>query len=169
MIRVKKVHFLSMTYRITRGIDMRTKAIRGLVTARDIRIARIVGNKAHLLDKLVRRNMISTMAGSCRLRTTVQYVLNTEIDIVSLSLASNLDTIRETGQGSVRPATSAILRNVLIETVRQVADAVHVAPVKVVRQVVGSQVCVGKRTRVVVEDSVGADLKMENASKECKK
>jgi hypothetical protein len=53
--------------------------------------------------------------------------------------------------------------------VRQVADAVHVAPVKVVRQVVGSQVCVGKRTRVVVEDSVGADLKMENASKECKK
>jgi hypothetical protein len=41
----------------------------------------------------------------------------------------------------------------------QVAHAIDVAPVKVVRQVFGAEIRVGKRTRVVVQDGVFADLK----------
>jgi hypothetical protein len=68
-----------------------------------------------------------------RIECTYQ-VLNRQIDLVTRVIgSSNLDAIRETGQGRVRPTASAVLRNVLVQGFGNVRPTVHVAPAKGLR------------------------------------
>jgi hypothetical protein len=143
------------------GIDEGAKAKGAVRAASEIGLTRIKGYVACLLDKVVDSRVRATIAATSDFRTTIENVLNAQINVVALTQTSNLDAIRETGQGSVRPATSTVLGNVLIEGMGQVAHAIHVAPVKVVRQVFGAKIRVGKGTGVVVQDSVFADLKRQ--------
>jgi hypothetical protein len=74
--------------------------------------------------------VISAMTATRHVTTTIENVLNGQVDVVALSKTSNLDTIRETAQRSMSPATTAILRNVLIERMRQERYAVDITPRK---------------------------------------
>jgi hypothetical protein len=144
--------------RRTRRVELGTKSFRRFFTARHVRHAGIVRNVSHLFNEFVRLRVVSSVTRSGCFGTAIENVLNAQINIVALTQTSNLDAIGETGQGSVRPAAAAVLGNVLIERMGQVAHAIDVAPVKVVRQVVGAEVRVGKRRSVVVQDGVFADL-----------
>ena len=57
------------------------------------------------------------------------------------------------------PAGSTVLGNVLVQGVGQVADAVDIAPVKIVRQMRRLHILMRQGTRVVVVDSIVADLR----------
>ena len=48
------------------------------------------------------------------LTCTIQDVLDAQIDLVSCSVASNLDSIREAADGTMGPAASTVLWNVLV-------------------------------------------------------
>lgn len=84
------------------------------------------------------------MARSSNVPTAIQYVLNRKVDFIALSLASNLDAIGQSTQRTVGPTGTAILWNVLIETVRQVRDAVNVSPRKDIGKILFANVRVGK-------------------------
>lgn len=62
--------------------------------------------------------MVATMTGSGRIGTTVENELNTQVNVIALALASNLNAVSKTGQGAVSPAAAAVLRKMLIERVR---------------------------------------------------
>ena len=57
------------------------------------------------------------------------------------------------------PAGSTVLGNVLVQGVGQVADAVDIAPVKIVRQMRRLHILMRQGTRVVVVDGIVADLR----------
>ena len=79
-------------------------------------------------------------------------------DVVALGITSNLDAISERGQGSVGPATSAILGNMLVERLRQVALSINVTPVEGVGELVGTDVGVRESRHEIAVDSIFADL-----------
>jgi hypothetical protein len=135
------------------GVDVWAKS-QGTVRASDIGLTRIERNESIILNELVHTSVRTTLATTGQFSSTIEHMLHGEIDIVSLSLTSNLDTIRETGQGSVRPAASTPLWKVLIETACEVADAAHVTPVEVVGQVFRRNVFVRKRRVKVAFDRV---------------
>lgn len=56
------------------------------------------------------------------------------------------------------PATAAVLWNVLIQRVRQVADAIDIVPVEGVGKLARMQVFVGQWRGERIMDSSGADL-----------
>ena len=58
----------------------------------------------------------------------------------------------------MRPAATTVLRHVLVERMRQVANAIDIGPVKVVRQARRFDVRVGLGRGVVVVHGVVADL-----------
>jgi acylphosphatase len=62
--------------------------------------------------------MGAAMARSSHLTGTIQNVLDGKINIFALSLASNLDAIGKSTDGSMSPTRTAVLRNVLIQRVR---------------------------------------------------
>ena len=73
------------------------------------------------------------MATTCLLPSTVQNVLNAQINIITLTEASNLDAVGQTGKGTVGPAATAVLRHVLVERMGQVRDTIDIRPGKAVR------------------------------------
>ena len=93
---------------------------------------RTIWDKPLVVNEFKNTRVASTMATASRGGCAVQDVLNTEVDFVSRSISSNLDAISERGQGSVGPATSAVLRNVLVQRMGGVTFAINVAPVPVV-------------------------------------
>jgi hypothetical protein len=101
--------------------------------------------------------MVSSVAASGI--AAIKNVLNRQVNVVTLTESSNLDAVRQGRHGSVSPTATAVLGNVLVERVREIANAIHVAPVEGIRQGFGAKVCVGKRAGVIVEDSVFADLR----------
>ena len=103
---------------------------------------------ASLLDKLIDARMVTAIARSRHFGSTVENVLNGKVNIVALSLSSNLDAIRQTTQGTMRPTRATILRNVLIQAVRQVRGSIDIAPVKRVRELVN--ICMWQRQSVKV-------------------
>ena len=104
------------------------------------------------------------MARSGHFRTAVQDELNAEVDVVTLGITSNLDAISERGQGSVGPATSTVLRNVLVQTLGQVALSIDVAPVEGVGEFVGSDVGVREsRHEAVIPTRVGPGISFETS------
>ena len=50
-------------------------------------------NLAILLDKLVSTCVTSSMAAACDKCTAVQHMLNGEVDVISFTVAGDLDTI----------------------------------------------------------------------------
>jgi hypothetical protein len=108
--------------------------------ARNIGLASVVGNISSGLNELIRRRMVSSVTTSCHFRSAVQDVLNREVNVVALTLASNLDTISERRKRSMSPAASTILRNVLVQRMCQVADTVDICPGKRVGHIIGAQI-----------------------------
>ena len=63
-----------------------------------------------------------------------------EVDVEALTAPCDLDAISERADRSVRPATSAVLGNVLVTIHRAVVDSVLVAPGKCFRKIRGLDV-----------------------------
>jgi len=80
--------------------------------------------------------MIPPMTTPGSPRSTIQNKLNTQVDIVSFPIPCDFDAIHKTGDGTVRPARTAVVRNVLIELLREEGFSVDVIPVEVVGNVV---------------------------------
>mmetsp|Transcript_973 Transcript_973/g.1605 ORF Transcript_973/g.1605 Transcript_973/m.1605 type:complete len:200 (+) Transcript_973:610-1209(+) len=114
----------------TGRIELSTKALRRILTARHVCQTGIVRDVSRLLDKLIRGSVVSTITTAGHFGPAIENELNTEIDIIALTVAGNLDAIGEGGQGTVSPATATVLWNVLIETVGQVGDAIDGTPGK---------------------------------------
>lgn len=66
--------------------------------------------------------------------------------------------VRQGTEGPVRPATPTVLRNVLVERVRQVRDAVDVAPIKGVGKVSRLDIGMRQGRGVVVVHGIFGDL-----------
>lgn len=90
-------------------------------------------------------------------RATIEDKLDGQVDFIRSSIASNLDAISKTAQCTVCPARSAILRNVLIERMCQVGNAIDVAPCKVRGEVFCVNVSVRERRRVRFGTSVAGE------------
>ena len=75
--------------------------------------------------------MIPAMTGSGFIGTAIQYPLNGEVNIVTLTLAGDFDPIGEGGDGAVGPAGAAVVGDVLVEVFGEVGLAVDVVPVPV--------------------------------------
>lgn len=118
--------------RRARRIHQGTKAIRRFLAASHVRHTRIVRNVSLILNEFVRRRVVSTVTASGLIAAAVENVLNGQVNVIALTQAGNFDAIRETAECSVCPAGAAVLRHVLIERMRQVGYAVHVAPVETV-------------------------------------
>jgi hypothetical protein len=142
-------------------VNLVTESFGTLGRARQIRTASVIGDVASVLDKLIGTSVISTVARSSSLGSTVQYELDGKVDIVALSLAGNLDAIGKAAEGAMGPTRSTVLRNVLVETLGQVTYTIDVAPRERVGQVLGHQVRVRKRIRKVVVHGIVTDLREE--------
>jgi hypothetical protein len=79
--------------------------------------------------------MVSTIATSSNFSTAIENELNAKVDVVALAVARNLDAVTEGAQGAVSPATTAILRNVLVHGMGQVGDAIDGTPGKGIGQI----------------------------------
>jgi hypothetical protein len=138
----------------TSGVNVGAKAKSTVRAASEIGLTRIKRYVARLLDEFVDSRVRSTITAPSDMCPTIENVLNGKINVVALTETSNLDAIRETGQGAVRPAASTVLGNVLIETPCEVANAAHVTPMKIFRQVFGRNVFMRKRRVKVTFDRV---------------
>jgi len=61
--------------------------------------------------------------------STVQNVLNRQVNVDTLCLSGNFDAVSKSRNRAMRPAASAVLRYVLISTHRGIVDAIDVSPV----------------------------------------
>ena len=84
------------------------------------------------MNEFENTRVASTMATTSRGGCAVQDVLDTAVGFVSRGSSSNLDAISERGRGSVGPAASTVLRNVLVQRMGGVTFAINVAPVPVI-------------------------------------
>ena len=98
------------------------------------------------------------MTRSSHLSTAVQDKLNAQVDIIALGVACNLDAISERRQGSMCPATSAVLRNMLVQRFRQVTLAIDITPVEGFGKLVGTDVGMWESRHEAAVNSVIADL-----------
>mmetsp|Transcript_17021 Transcript_17021/g.39084 ORF Transcript_17021/g.39084 Transcript_17021/m.39084 type:complete len:262 (-) Transcript_17021:437-1222(-) len=98
----------------TRSIDVRTKAFGRLRTAGKVWLARVVGDHAAVLNEFVNTRVASAVAAAGGVRGAIENVLDAEVDLVSRSVAGNLDAVSQRREGTVCPATTAILGNVLV-------------------------------------------------------
>mmetsp|Transcript_4105 Transcript_4105/g.6263 ORF Transcript_4105/g.6263 Transcript_4105/m.6263 type:complete len:291 (-) Transcript_4105:30-902(-) len=136
--------------RLAGVIALRAVALLGLCRARDVRHARFVRDESLLLDELEERNVVSAVARARhRLGAAVEHLLDGEVDVDTAALASDLDTVCERASRAVRPARSAVCRQVLVAHFCQIVATVHVAPVEGRRQLAGVHVRVRvlKRSR----------------------
>jgi len=99
---------------------------------------------------LVRAIDRPTMAGASI--STVENVLDRQVDVDSLSLACDLDAVTQGTHGAMGPAASTVLGNVLVERLGQEAGAVDVAPVPLVREGLGFQSVLRKGLEAPVLD-----------------
>mmetsp|Transcript_4977 Transcript_4977/g.11553 ORF Transcript_4977/g.11553 Transcript_4977/m.11553 type:complete len:407 (+) Transcript_4977:157-1377(+) len=112
------------------GIDLGAESLGGFGRAGQVRGAGVVGDVSGGLDELVGAGVVSPVARSRTLRPAVQNKLDAQVDVVPLGLAGDLDPVSQARQGSVGPATPAVLGNVLVQGLGQVANAVDVGPVE---------------------------------------
>lgn len=140
------------------SINVLANSLGGFRRTRNIRLTGVVGDISSRLNELIRRRVVSSVTATRHFRPAVQDKLNREVNIVALTFAGNLDTISKRGERSVSPTTSAILRNVLVQRMRQVADAIHIRPGKRVGQTTGTKVRVRQGGFDVVVDSIFTNL-----------
>ena len=72
------------------------------------------------LNEFVNTGMVPSVARSSRARSTVKNPLHREVDVAPLSATCDLDAVGQGAQGTVGPAGTAVLRDVLVETVGKV-------------------------------------------------
>mmetsp|Transcript_27737 Transcript_27737/g.40992 ORF Transcript_27737/g.40992 Transcript_27737/m.40992 type:complete len:265 (-) Transcript_27737:329-1123(-) len=98
----------------TRGIHMLAEPLGRFLRASNVRLTRIKRNKASLLNEMVRSRSGATMAGTGNVTSAVEDELNGQVDVVSLALSGDFHTVGQRREGSVCPARSAVLGNVLV-------------------------------------------------------
>mmetsp|Transcript_12128 Transcript_12128/g.25678 ORF Transcript_12128/g.25678 Transcript_12128/m.25678 type:complete len:367 (-) Transcript_12128:150-1250(-) len=127
------------------GVDFSAEPIGGLGAAGNVGGAGVVRHVSGLLNEFIGAGVVSTVARSGHFCAAVQDKLDAQVDVVALGLAGNLDAVSERRQGSVRPTTPAVLRDVLVEGLRQVALPIDAAPVEGFGELFQSNVGVGER------------------------
>lgn len=95
--------------------------------------------------------MVSTIATSSNFGTAIENELNTEVNVITLAVTGNLDAIAEGAQGTMSPARSTVLRNVLVQRVCQIGDAIDGTPGKGIWQVRSLDVLVRERRCDLIE------------------
>ncbi len=91
-----------------------------------------VWDKTLLLNEFKDTRVASTVATSSHVGCTIQNVLDAQVDLVSGCVAGDFDAVAQRREGPVRPAASAVLWNVLVQSMGCVTLSVNVAPVPVV-------------------------------------
>ena len=114
---------------------MGTESLLAFGTASQVGLTRVEGDVSIPLNQFVHTGMIPTMTGTGRFGSAVQDPLNAEVNIVALSLTSDLDTISQGRDCAVSPAGSTVVRDVLVEMLGEVGFAIDVVPVPVVGDV----------------------------------
>ena len=114
---------------------MRAEALLALLRACQVRHAGLVRDEALVLDELVRARVVAPVAGAGLVGAAVEDELDAEVDVEALAAPRDLDPVREAGDGPVRPAAAAVVRDVLVQLLGQVALPVDVVP----REVVGDR------------------------------
>jgi len=100
-----------------------------------------------VMEPLVRAVHRASIAGANS--TAIEQVLHCQVDVHTLSFASDFDSVAEGGDGTVRPAGTAVLRDVLVPGHRAVALAVLVAPAELLGHLLCLQEFVGAGFRGV--------------------
>jgi len=90
------------------------------------------------------------MTTSSDFPSTIQDPLHREIDFITSGVARNLYAVGKSTHGAMSPATSAVLRNMLIQRMGREGYAADVFPGKVVRKIFLTNVRVGQRGRKVI-------------------
>lgn len=85
------------------------------------------------------------MAGPGDIPSTIEDVLDGQVDVFSLAFASNLDAVGESAERAVSPAGSTVLGDVLIQTVGHTGLPLVVVPGKTLGKGLTSHICVRKR------------------------
>jgi hypothetical protein len=96
------------------------------------------------MNQLVDARVISTMAGTGSFRTAVQDELDGEVDVVTYAPTRDFDAVLEGANGSMCPAGSAVVRDVLIEHFGEVGLSINVVPRKILGEVFLIEVGVGQ-------------------------
>lgn len=94
--------------------------------------------------------MTATVTTAGRVGAAIEDELDREIDFVGCGIAGNLDAVGQGGESSVSPTGTAILRNVLIQTLGEKGFAIHVGPREIGGQVVFRNVRVGQWGGIII-------------------
>mmetsp|Transcript_15973 Transcript_15973/g.23930 ORF Transcript_15973/g.23930 Transcript_15973/m.23930 type:complete len:213 (+) Transcript_15973:603-1241(+) len=131
------------TSRIHKG----TKSILTLLRTGNVRLARIIRCISRFLNELVNTRVITSMARSGNVSSAIKNVLDGEVDIVSQATTGDFNTVGEGRHGTMGPARSAVLGQVLVEAMGEVGFAIDVGPGEGIGEVDANlgQVGVGKR------------------------
>jgi len=116
---------------IARPVSVTAEAFRGVRRAGGVGHAGFVGDEAVVLDEFEGGTSITTIARTGLVSTTVEDVLNREVDVDTTGLAGDLDTISEGRHSTMGPAGTTVLRDVLVARFSGIRDTIDVAPVEV--------------------------------------
>jgi len=106
----------------TTSIEIIARLVRSLVV-----VAGLVGNTRRL-SVGINGNVISTFARSGV--TAVNDVLNGQISGGPSTTTFDVDTVSKSGRGSMSPARSTILRDVLVASGRSVVNSIDISPIE---------------------------------------
>lgn len=109
-------------------VTIRAKTFGGFAGAGSVLLAGVVWDVARFMDELVGTQSRSSVAGTSDFVTTVQNVLDGEIDINSLAVTGNLDTIGQSRQSTMGPAGATVLWDVLVQVLGEERGTVDVLP-----------------------------------------
>lgn len=145
---------------LTGGVDVFAEAFGGLAAAGEVRIGSLVrDSSASFGDRM--EPLIDTRDRATVARTDVSAVenmLNTQVDVSSFGFTGNFDTVSKGRDGSMSPAGTTILRNVLVAIHGAVVDTVLVTPRELSGQVFITDIVLRKRFMVVVVNNPGIHL-----------
>ena len=134
------------------GVDVSAEALLGVARACQVGVAGVVHNTARLL----RDPRVGSSDGPSVARpgvAAVEDVLHSEVDVDALRLACDLDAVAQGRHRRVGPARPTVLRDVLVQVLRQVAGSVHVTPCEVGGEVLGAHVGAGEGGHNTVLDA----------------
>merc|ERR1719408_13267 len=101
------------------------EALAGLFRARHVRLLGLVGDPAPGLLGDLHDPLVGAIHGApvtASRGATIEHVLHGGVDVDALPLPCNLDPVRKGRHSPVRPAGTAVLRNVLVPRDRAVVD-----------------------------------------------
>jgi hypothetical protein len=127
---------------------MLAKTVCTLTTTGHVGHTGIIGNKAVLMDKFINTRVASTVATACDTASTIEKILDRQVDFVPTGIG-NFDSVCECRQRTVSPTRTAVLGNMLIQTVGKVTQTIDISPIEILRKVFWVDVLV-REWRVVV-------------------